>query len=422
MPAIHWRLNGLDALGWRSLRCLGVTATLLGPVTSVRAQSADTTRAAPASDERSGLRLAGSGDVTLTLGGYLQVDGRWLSATEQPTPDGLLLRRARLVFDAQMASGWHLRLQPDFGQGRVVIQDAYVGFEGASAIARIGRFRPAFGVERSQSSASLLHGERSLANALMPSRSFGAQATLRRGAIALTVGGFRTPIGNDPQLVDTDGDADAVPGSGYDGLLRISWSPRRARRYLDVQIAMLAGTEQGDLEATGVSRLLTVGQQPLLAFRDDGTVAGTTVASGPRTRVLIGGAMGDAQFVTAMEGTLFTQHVRLDARRQISAGALVWRAAYVMGGTRRPTQEIVPSGRRGAIDIGIRAASLGVWGDELSSVITRRSVTHAVSTGLAVGWVPTVLTRLSLGYDVTLVRRARDIREHFLLLRVQQGF
>ncbi len=408
--------------GLRIFRYLAAIAGLLPPVIPVRAQSADSTRATPASDERSSLRLASSGDVTLTLGGYLQVDGRMLSASEQPTPDGLLLRRARLVFDAQMPSGWHVRIQPDFGQGRVVIQDAFVGFERQSGIIRIGRFRPAFGVERSQSSASLLHGERSLANALMPSRSFGAQASLRRGSMSIAIGGFRTPIGNSPQLVDTDGDVDAVVGSGYDGLVRIAWAPRRAARYFDAQIAVLSGTEQGDLAATGLSRLLTVGQQPLLAFRNDGTAAGTTTASGPRTRVLLGGVAGDAHFVTAIEGTVFTQQVRLDARRQVSAGALVWRAAYVRGGTRQPTQEIRPSGPRGAIDIGIRAGGLGVWGQELATVITRRSVTHALSSGVAVAWVPTVLTRLSLGYDITLVRRGAEVREHFLLLRVQQGF
>lgn len=191
---------------------------------------------------------------------------------------------------------------------------------------------------------------------------------------------------------------------------------------MDAQVAVLAGTEQGDVEATGLTRVLTVGQQPLLAFRSDGTAGGTAVASGARRRVLVGGITGNARFVTAIEGTVFTQDVQLGTRSQVSAGAVVWRAAYVMGGVRGPAQEITPRGLRGAVDVGVRAGALGVWGDDLSAVLTGRSLTRALSGGAAVGWVPTVLTRLSVGYDITLVTGGREIIEHLLLLRVQQGF
>ena len=378
--------------------------------------------AVPTGDERSTLRLASSGDVTLTLGGYLQVDGRILSGTLAPSQDGLLLRRARLIFDARMANGVHMRLQPDFGQGRVVVQDAFIGYDRKLGSIRIGRFRPAYGVERSQSSATLLHGERSLANSLMPSRSFGAQASVTRGAMTLTLGGFHTAINTGAPAADTDGDLDAVDGTGYDGLFRLSFDARRGQQYRQAQVAVLAGNEKGEAGATGLSRLLTVGQQPFLAFRDDGTANGTAVADGTRQRVLVGGLVGDHRFVTSIEGAVLAQHARLGVPLRTTSAALVWRAAYVLGGTRRPTQEIVPSGPRGALDVGVRAGSLGAWGEALPTLITGRSGTHALSGGAALGWVPTVLTRVSLAYDYTFGRPRRAIREHFLLLRVQQSF
>jgi hypothetical protein len=384
-------------------------------------------------DERGALRLGTEGDVQLTLGGYLQVDGRWVSGTLQSQPDGLLLRRARLIFDAAMAGGWHVRLQPDFGQGRVLVQDAFVGYEGTRATARIGRFRPAFGVERFQSSATLLHGERSLVNSLMPSRSFGAQLSARRGAFSVAVGGFRTPIGTDLQVVDTDGDVDALDGSGHDWLARVAWRRASGARYADAQVALLEGRERGELDATGVSRLLTVGQQPLLAFRYDGTPTGTAVADGARRRLSVGALAGDDRTMLSLDGALFTQGVQIPGRigpgggvaplrRNVTAGAVSLRGARVFRGTRRPTQEILPDGTRGAIDVGARVGALGVWGEDIARVITRRSVTHAVSGGAAVGWIPTPLTRLSLAYDITVVRPGREVREHALLLRVQQGF
>ncbi len=415
------RPRWLTASRWR---VVWLVAALL-PVGRQRA-AAQSTRGdssrAP-SDERSSLRLASDGEMSLTLGGYLQVDGRLMSGTLPAPSDGLLLRRARLVFDARMPNGWHLRLQPDFGQSRVLVQDAYVGYDNARTTARVGRFRPAFGVERFQSSATLLHGERSLVNSLMPSRSFGAQATVRRGALTLAIGGFRTPISAAQQVVDTDGDAEAAPGSGHDLLARLAWAPRRGARYADVQLALLAGRERGEANATGISRLLTVGQQPLLAFRNDGTIASTAIADGARNRLSLGGAIGDARTMFGLEGALFTQEVRLDrVRRELTASGLSVRVAHLRGGTRRPTQEVVPAGTRGAIDVGLRLGALAAWGDDIRAVITRRSATHALSAGTAIAWIPTTLTRLSLAYDVTTVRRERGVREHLLLVRVQQGF
>jgi len=375
------------------------------------------------SDERGGVRLGTGGEVALTLGGYLQVDGRWVSGALQSQPDGLLLRRARLIFDAAMPGGWHVRLQPDFGQGRVLVQDAFVGFQGARVTARIGRFRPAYGVERFQSSATLLHSERSLVNSLMPSRSFGAQVAVQHDALTLTLGAFRTPVGTDLQVVDTDGDVDAREGSGHEWLARAAWARQRGARYASAQFALLAGRERGELEATGVSRLLTVGQQPLLAFRSDGTGDGTAVADGARRRLSGGGFLGNAHTMLAFEGALFTQGARVaEARREVTAGVLAWRGAHVIGGTRRPSQEVLPSNSRGAVDLGARIAILGVWGEDIGRVITRRSVTRATSGGVAVGWIPTSLTRLSLAYEVTVVPPGRSVREHALLLRVQQGF
>jgi hypothetical protein len=124
-----------------------------------------------------------------------------------------------------------------------------------------------------------------------------------------------------------------------------------------------------------------------------------------------------------IEGALTQQAVRLGAaERTVHMGAATWRVAHLVGGVRRATQEVQPTAPHGAFDVGARASVLGVWGDSLDAVITRRSVTHATSGGVAVAWIPTPRTRLSLAYDITLVPPARQVREHALLLRVQQGF
>jgi hypothetical protein len=50
------------------------------------------------------------------------------------------------------------------------------------------------------------------------------------------------------------------------------------------------------------------------------------------------------------------------------------------------------------------------------------SVRRVVSGGVAVGWVPGTLTRLSLAYDITATDGLSRVREHALMLRVQQAF
>lgn len=369
------------------------------------------------------LLVATSQDVAVTLSGYLQVDGRWLTGATQPLPDGIVLRRARLVVDARMPSGWLIRLQPDFGQGRVLVQDAFVGVDRAALEARAGRFRPAFGLERMQSSSTLLFPERSLLNSLMPSRSFGAQLRHVRGGWTVVAGGFRTPIGTDAAVIDTDGDVEATIGSGHDLLLRAAWAWRRNDRYADVQGSLLDGRERGSPESPAMTRILTVGQQPLAAFRDNGTASGTVIAAGPRRRASVGGILGTARGMVAAEGALLRQRGVLDdVAGDVTTMGYVLRGVYVWNGRQLPTQEIVPATARGAFEAGVRAGALGVWGDGAATLLSSRSDRRSASAGVALGWTPTRLTRLSMAYDVATTDRRRRVREHALMVRVQQAF
>jgi phosphate-selective porin len=316
-----------------------------------------------------------------------------------------------------------VRLQPDFGQGRVQVQDAYVGFERSDLFARIGRFRPNYGLERMQSSSTLLFPERSLINSLVPSRAFGAQVRMARGAWTVAAGGFRTPIGTDAAAIDTDGDVEATVGSGHDVLLRTAWAWRDKARYADVQASLLEGRERGSLDAPAMARILTVGQQPLMAFRNDGTMAGTVIASGARRRVSAGAIVGDGHTSVALEGAMLSQRGALDGTGGVvtTAGYFV-RAHRVWNGRQLPSQDIVPASPRGAWELGVRAGSIGAWGDGSTTLLSTRSVRRAASAGVAIGWLPGTLTRLSLAYDITATNRLRDVREHALMLRVQQAF
>jgi len=397
-----------------------LAATLLLAWSSLPAHAQDDPSPRP---ERAVVTLSTRADVAVTLSGYLQVDGRWLSGATQRLPDGILLRRARLIVDAALPSGWRLRLQPDFGQGRVLVQDAFVGLERGGLLVRAGRFRPNYGLERMQSSSTLLFPERSLINSLAPSRSLGAQLRWDRGAWAVTAGGFRTPIGTDAAAIDTDGDVEATIGSGHDLLLRTAWAWRREARYVDVQATLLDGRERGSLESPAMSRILTVGQQPIAAFRNDGTLAGTVTAAGTRRRVSAGTVIGTGRTMLALEGALLGQRGALGGTaRTVTTMGYVLRANRVWNGRQLPSQEIVPASASGAFEAGLRVGALGSWGDGAGTLLSARSERRVASAGAAVGWVPGPLTRLSLAYDITATDRLRRVKEHALMLRVQQAF
>lgn len=367
--------------------------------------------------------FANADDVNVTLSGYLQVDGRWLTGATQQLPDGILLRRARLIVDAELPIGWLIRLQPDFGQGRVQVQDAFVGFARAGVLARAGRFRPNYGLERMQSSSTLLFPERSLINSLVPSRSFGAQLRVERGAWTIATGGFRTPIGTDAAAIDTDGDVEATVGSGHDLLLRAAWAWRDAGRYADVQGSLLEGRERGSLEAPAMARILTVGQQPMTAFRNDGTLVGTVIAAGTRRRASVGAIVGTEQGMLALEGAMLSQRGALNgAAGMVTTGGVVLRGVRVWNGRQLPSQEVVPASTLGAFEVGARLGAIGTWGSGTATLLSSRSERHAAGAGVAFGWTPGTLTRLSIAYDITATDRLSAIREHALMLRVQQAF
>ncbi len=408
----------------RSRRSFFATAALLGvPLVALFGLPLNAQDEPPPLGEASVLTLSTRKDVAVTLSGYIQVDGRWLSGATQRLPDGVVLRRARFVVDAALPTGWHLRLQPDFGQGRVLVQDAYAGLERGGMTLRAGRFRPNYGVERMQSSSTLLFPERSLINSLVPSRSLGAQLRWTRGAWTVTTGGFRTPIGTDAAAIDTDGDVEATIGSGHDLLLRTAWAWRREARYADAQVSWLEGRERGSLESPAMARILTVGQQPIAAFRNDGSATGTVTADGTRRRASAGAVVGTGRAMLAIEGAMLTQRGVLNgASGGVTTLGYVLRTNRVWNGRQLPSQEIEPASARGAIEFGLRAGALGTWGEGAATLLSTRSQRRASSAGVALGWVPGTLTRMSVAYDVTATDRLRRVREHALMVRVQQGF
>jgi phosphate-selective porin OprO and OprP len=124
-----------------------------------------------------GFRITAADDkAEIRFRALVQADGRfWFDDTQRPVNSTFLIRRAQPWVEGRLPYGVSFMLNPDFGGGTVVLQDAYFGFDLHDALKfRFGKFRPPFGLERLQPTSNLSFVEFGLPTLLTPNRDVGA--------------------------------------------------------------------------------------------------------------------------------------------------------------------------------------------------------------------------------------------------------
>ena len=110
--------------------------------------------AATVTADTSGFTIrSNDGNFLLKIGADLQVDNRTFFGTGAGSVvDTALLRRVRPTFSGTVYKYIDYFFRPDFGQGQVVIYDAYAELKYFDfAKLRVGKFKPPVGLERLQS-------------------------------------------------------------------------------------------------------------------------------------------------------------------------------------------------------------------------------------------------------------------------------
>jgi phosphate-selective porin OprO/OprP len=144
----------------------------------------------------------------------VQADGRfWFDDTQRPTNSTFLIRRAYLWVEGRLPYGMYFMLNPDFGGGTVVLQDAYIGWNLHEALKfQFGKFKPPFGLERLQPTSNLSFVEFGLPTLLTPNRDVGAMVhgdVLRLPGWRAGLAGYAAGVFNgvpDNASGDLDGD------------------------------------------------------------------------------------------------------------------------------------------------------------------------------------------------------------------------
>jgi len=379
-----------------------------------------------------------NGDYKLKIRGYIHSDGRFfLEDKGDKFANQFVLRRVRPVFEGTLSKYFDFRIMPDFGEGKVVLQDAYGNIKIDKAFQiRFGKFKEPVGLERLQSGTNLFSVERGLPTALVPNRDLGVQihGEFWDGTLQYAAGFFNGVLDG--------GSTDSDNSDGKDGAARIFVHPFRktendALKNLGLGVAVTYGSQKGaSLASPQLASYKSVGQNTFFSYRNDGTAAGTVLANGKRWRLTPQAYYYVGPFGIWGEYVRSTQEVALGAAQpDLTHSAWQLAASYVITGEENSFQGIKvkkpinPSkGQWGAVEVGGRYNELRIDKDAFPLFADpNKSASRARSWGLAANWYLSQNFKWTLSYDQTLYKGgaaagANRANEHALFTRLQVSY
>jgi phosphate-selective porin OprO/OprP len=116
-------------------------------------------------------------DYKVNFGGIIQGDARsFTSGSDKNVGSTFFLNRVRPILSGTLWKYYDFNITPDFGQGSVVLQDAFLNFTYfPQAQLMAGKFKAPLDLERLQVDRDLLFSERGETINLVPNRDTGAQ-------------------------------------------------------------------------------------------------------------------------------------------------------------------------------------------------------------------------------------------------------
>ncbi len=339
----------------------------------------------------------------LKLRGYLHEDARLYAGDDHAGVNTFVLRRVRPVIEATAFRTYSLRLMPDFGNGSVVLQDAYVDLSFARPFnLRFGKFKPPVGLERLMSATAIPFIERAFPTALVPNRDVGVQLSgeVMRGSVSYAAGVFNG--------VDDGGSADSDINDDKEAAVRLYSKPFTARggalRNLGLGVAATTGTQHGTTASPGLASYRTPGQNSFFSYRTN------VIADGPRRRVMPQGAWYAGRFSAMGEYVLARHTVRLDLQTidvensawQLTAGLVLTGGQAGERGV-KPAQAFDPARKHwGAVELTARMHALDVDGDVFPQFADpERAARAARAWGIGVNWYLNQNVKFVLDYDRT---------------------
>src|SRR5262245_69736 len=355
-----------------------------------------------------------TGDFVLEITGYLQADGRFATGDDAgAVTDTFLVRRARPIVQGTVAKYFDFYLNPDFGGGTTVLQDAYADVHFTPKLRfRAGKLKTPFGVERLQSAQSILFVERALPNNLVPNRDVGLQV---HGELGQGVFGYQAAVLNG---VPDGGSVDVDTNDSKDLAGRVFFQPWKTKgtsplRGLGFGIAATSGKATGPLRGYA-----SVSQVPIFSYAATVTANGNRTRWSPQGYFFLGPVGVIAEYVEAKHEVQNVVPGQPTTTAELTHGAWsVTGSVLVTGedasyGSVKPKNFFVPStGKWGALQLVARYNHLGLDGDSFTDGFAdpAKSVHKASAWGAGVNWIWNTSLKYALDYEKTTFDEGEEL-------------
>ncbi len=274
------------------------------------------------------------GNNEIRFRGLLQVDGRFYPGRDGFGPtDTFLLRRVWPFISGKFAKRFEFMIKPEFTQDKVSILDAYIDTTVFPEFKfRFGKFKGPVGLERLEEVAYTHFVERGLPTNLVPNRDLGAQVfgSVLDGVFTYQLGVFNGIFDGGTS------DFDLNNGKDFEG--RVFAQPFKktkveAAQGLGFGVAGTFGAQTGDVKNPQLPTYKTAGQRNFFSYLNDGTAAGTVIASDHRWRLSPQLYYYYKGFGLLGEYVLSAQDVAINGGPSVELRNQAWQAqlSYVIG-------------------------------------------------------------------------------------------
>jgi phosphate-selective porin OprO/OprP len=269
---------------------------------------------------------SGDGDFLLKIGADLQTDVRTFTGKgSSALLDQILLRRVRPTFSGTVYKYVDYFFRPDFGQGTVVIYDAYAQFNYIPHFSiRAGKFKPPVGLERLQSDDDTSFIERGLPTLLVPSRAIGFQLA---GDIIDHRLGYQLGVFNS---VPDNSLADTSAANSRDYTARLFTTPFQPNENFLSGLGFGIAAQGGNVDGVALPAYKTVGQNTFFNFASGVISAGHRTSVAPQAFYYVG-AFG----LLAEDTVTEEEFQKATVRRDFAFRSWQVEASYVLTGEKK---------------------------------------------------------------------------------------
>lgn len=336
------------------------------------------------------------GSYQLMIGGYVQADGRfYIEDNSASATDTFLLRRVYLVIDGILSKDFDFRITPDFGGGKAVIQDAYIGYKySPEARLRVGRFKAPFGLEYLQVSTDTTFVEYALPTNLVPNRDLGIQlhGDLLGGIVSYAVGLFNGVSDG------TNGDGDDNDGKDLVGRIFVQPFKNSEIGPLDGLGIGMAASQGERASSTALPTYKTSGQNKFFSYKSTVTASGSNNRCSPQAYYYWDsfGLLGE--YVSS------SQRVSNGTNKDIVNTAWQVVASYVLTREKATYKGVKPKGSLGAFELVGRYSELNIDDSAFASSAyadITKSVKSAKATGVGFNWYVKGDIKISADFEQT---------------------